>query len=122
MFSYLLYERHIVTFSLIVLRPPSIIYLMNSNDYVSRKQGVVIFVSKTKETKLFLGQKHILQTLMIPQCRPDCTLKIYLDVSQKKGPTRKMFKHEKCRICGEQASGFNYRVVSCNACKGKRFK
>ena len=33
-----------------------------------------------------------------------------------------MFKHEKCRICGEQASGFNYRVVSCNACKGIRSK
>ena len=49
-------------------------------------------------------------------------MKINSDPSQKKGPTRKMFKHEKCRICGEQASGFNYRVVSCNACKGIRSK
>ena len=51
--------------------------------------------------------------------KPWWTLMIlFSDASQKKGPTRKMFKHEKCRICGEQASGFNYRVVSCNACKG----
>ena len=37
---------------------------------------------------------------------------------QKRGPKRKMFSNEPCRVCGEPATGFNYRVVSCNACKG----
>jgi len=36
---------------------------------------------------------------------------------QKRGPKRKMFSNEPCRVCGEPATGFNYRVVSCNACK-----
>ena len=41
---------------------------------------------------------------------------------QKRGPKRKMFSNEPCRVCGEPATGFNYRVVSCNACKGTGFK
>ena len=41
---------------------------------------------------------------------------------QKRGPKRKMFSNEPCRVCGEPATGFNYRVVSCNACKGTGFE
>jgi len=35
----------------------------------------------------------------------------------KKGPSKKMFQGEKCSVCEDPATGFNYRVVSCNACK-----
>lgn len=33
------------------------------------------------------------------------------------GPEQKIGVGEKCVICEGKASGFNYRVVSCNACK-----
>lgn len=35
----------------------------------------------------------------------------------RKGPEPKILPDEKCAVCGGKATGFNYRVVSCNACK-----
>lgn len=35
----------------------------------------------------------------------------------RKGPEPKILPDEKCAVCCGKATGFNYRVVSCNACK-----
>ena len=36
----------------------------------------------------------------------------------RKGPKKKLLDNEKCAVCTEPATGFNFRVPSCNACKG----
>ena len=36
----------------------------------------------------------------------------------RKGPKKKLLDNEKCSVCSEPATGFNFRVPSCNACKG----
>ena len=36
----------------------------------------------------------------------------------RKGPKKKLLENEKCSVCSEPATGFNFRVPSCNACKG----
>jgi len=35
----------------------------------------------------------------------------------RKGPKKKLLENEKCSVCSEPATGFNFRVPSCNACK-----
>ena len=37
---------------------------------------------------------------------------------KKKGPIPKLFDNERCKVCGDRASGFHYQVVSCEGCKG----
>jgi len=36
---------------------------------------------------------------------------------KKRGPKRKLFEGEKCSICGEDGTGFNYGALTCNPCK-----
>ena len=37
--------------------------------------------------------------------------------SKKRGPEKKIQAGEKCRVCGTQATGFNYGALNCNPCK-----
>lgn len=37
---------------------------------------------------------------------------------RRKGPVPKLFKDERCKVCGDRATGFHYKVVSCEGCKG----
>ena len=35
----------------------------------------------------------------------------------ERGPKRKLFDGEKCSICGDNGTGFNYGALTCNPCK-----
>jgi len=36
---------------------------------------------------------------------------------KRRGPKRKLFDGEKCQICNENGTGFNYGALTCNPCK-----
>ena len=71
-------------------------------------------MSSRKEIEL----KEILESFPIAlELRSQNRLIYFSNYNLGRGPKRKLFEGEKCQICSENGTGFNYGALTCNPCK-----
>uniref|UniRef100_UPI00358F4E63 oxysterols receptor LXR-beta-like n=1 Tax=Myxine glutinosa TaxID=7769 RepID=UPI00358F4E63 len=58
-------------------------------------------------------QNGVLENILLPSEADGLVLG-----KRKKGPAPKLQGAERCRVCGDRASGFHYNALSCEGCKG----
>ena len=93
--------------------------LNNTNDPNSRM--LIKQINTFGIKRLFQGQHHSQPNLPKKRMKREweaSRVTVLKSNTLGKGPIPKLFDNERCKVCGDKASGFHYQIVSCEGCKG----